>query len=194
MCAFLIELCAPRDGLYRFQGALNAPITQIAFSPSRNILAWTDSAGDLTRWCDPIPASAPDPVKLSAGTTAVGVPVKRKATPTLFDGDNVITGRADKGKTRDDAMDEDLGIDLDNDDWILDDLGDGMNDEDGEARQIAGEGGIREMVSVTKAQGAFQVGSTPMENKKRYLGTSCLFFLSFAASCVLMRGPVQHTT
>ncbi len=113
-------------------------------------------------------------MKLSAGTTAVGVPVKRKATPTLFDDDNVTAARAEKARARDDAMDEDLGIDLDNDDWILDDLGGGINDEDGEARRIATESGIREMVSVTKAQGAFQPGSTPMENKKRYLGL-CLF-------------------
>ena len=147
----------------------------MAFSPARNLLAWTDSAGDLTRWRDPIPSSSPDPVKLSAGTTAVGVPVKRKGTPTLFDDDNVHAVRAEKAKARDEDVDEDLGIDLDNDDWILDDLGGGLNDDDGEARRIATEGGVREMVSVTKAQGAFQPGSTPMENKKRYLGTSPSF-------------------
>ncbi|PIL34239.1 hypothetical protein GSI_03950 [Ganoderma sinense ZZ0214-1] len=158
-----------RRMLFRFQGALNAPITQMAFSPSKNLLVWTDSAGDLTRWQNPIPASAPDPVKPSAGTTAVGIPVKRRATPTLFDDDNVTAARAEKAKAQTDVIDEDLGIDLDNDDWILDDLGGGLNDEDGEARRIAGKSAIREMVSVTKAQGAFQPGSTPMENKKRYL-------------------------
>ncbi|TBU37864.1 hypothetical protein BD309DRAFT_973062 [Dichomitus squalens] len=158
-----------RRMLFRFQGALNAPITQMAFSPVKNLLAWTDSAGDLTRWRDPIPSSSPDPVKLSVGTTAVGVPVKRKSTPTLFDDDNVNVARGEKSKPRDDNVDDDLGIDLDNDDWILDDLGGGLNDDDGEARRIATESGIREMVSVTKAQGPFQPGSTPMENKKRYL-------------------------
>ncbi|KAI0371170.1 hypothetical protein BV20DRAFT_965857 [Pilatotrama ljubarskyi] len=155
-----------RRMLFRYQGALNAPVTQMAFCPSKNLLAWTDTAGDLTRWPDPIPASAPDPVKLSAGTHSVTMPVKRKGTPTLlFDDDSV----AEKARGADDVdADEDLGIDLDNDDWILDDLGGGL-DDDGEAKRLAAEGGIKEMVSVTKAQPAFQPGSTPMENKKRYL-------------------------
>ena len=83
--------------------------------------------------------------------------------------------QASDDELADEDMDEDLGIDLDNDDWILDDLGGGLNDDDGEARRIATEGGVREMVSVTKAQGAFQPGSTPMENKKRYLGASPSF-------------------
>ncbi|KAI0674964.1 hypothetical protein C8Q78DRAFT_965239 [Trametes maxima] len=158
-----------RRMLFRYQGATNAPVTQMAFSPSKNLLAWTDAAGDLTRWPEPIPSSAPDPVKLSAGTHSVTVPVKRKGTPTLFDDDNVALARAEKDKASADA-DDLLGIDLDNDDWILDDLGGGM-DDDGEAKRLAAEGGVKEMgkLSVTKAQSAFQPGSTPMENKKRYL-------------------------
>ncbi|TFK94640.1 hypothetical protein K466DRAFT_475981 [Polyporus arcularius HHB13444] len=157
-----------RRMLFRFQNALNSPITQIAFSPTKNLLVWTDTTGDLTRWREPIPASAPDPVKLSAGTSSVTVPVKRKGTPTLFDDDMHIGSNADTGKAKDTEVEEDLGIDLDNDDWILDDVGT-LDDDDGEARRLAAEGGIREMVSVTKAQPAFQPGSTPMENKKRYL-------------------------
>ncbi|OSD04053.1 hypothetical protein PYCCODRAFT_1408512 [Trametes coccinea BRFM310] len=159
-----------RRMLFRYQGALTAPVTQMAFSPSKNLLAWTDTSGDLTRWPDPIPASAPDPVKLSANTNAVSVQVKRKGTPTLFDDDDVAAARPAKQQDVDDAaLDEDIGIDLDNDDWILDDLGGGLDDDDGEARRLAAEGGVKEMVSVTKAQPAFQPGSTPMENKKRYL-------------------------
>ncbi|EIW62718.1 uncharacterized protein TRAVEDRAFT_112621 [Trametes versicolor FP-101664 SS1] len=157
-----------RRMLFRYQGALNAPITQMAFSPLRNLLAWTDTEGDLTRWPDPIPSSAPDPVKNSAGTNSVTVPVKRKGTPTLFDDDNVAVARPEK-QNGDVDLDEDLGIDLDNDDWILDDMDGALND-DGEAKRLAVEGGVKEMVvSVTKAQPAFQPGSTPMENKKRYL-------------------------
>lgn len=113
----------------------------MAFSPSKNLLVWTDSAGGLTRWRDPIPATAPDPVKMSAGSSSVTVPVKRKGTPTLFDDDAVIPG---KGKEREVELEEDLGIDLDNDDWILDDVG-AMDDDDSEARRLATEGGIREM-------------------------------------------------
>ncbi|KAH9892894.1 hypothetical protein C8Q73DRAFT_76644 [Cubamyces lactineus] len=158
-----------RRMLFRYQGAIHAPITQMAFSPAKNLLAWTDAAGDLTRWIDPIPSSSPDPVKLSVGSSSVTISTKRKGTPTLFDDDNVDDARptTDKLPTAED-LDGDLGIDLDNDDWILDDLGDGMED-DGEARRLAAEGGIREMVSVTKAQPPFQPGSTPMEKKKRYL-------------------------
>ena len=117
----------------------------MAFSPAKNLLAWTDAAGDLTRWIDPIPSSSPDPVKLSVGSSSVTISTKRKGTPTLFDDDNVDDARptTDKLPTAED-LDGDLGIDLDNDDWILDDLGDGMED-DGEARRLAAEGGIREM-------------------------------------------------
>ncbi|KAI8993813.1 hypothetical protein BD414DRAFT_480518 [Trametes punicea] len=159
-----------RRMIYRYQGPLNAPVTQMAFSPSKNLLAWTDTAGDLTRWPEPIPSSAPDPVKVSVGTSSVTAPVQRKEAPTLFDDDASATVQVTKPRgTNDTQLDEDLGIDLDNDDWILDDLGGGLDDDDGEARLLAAEGGIKEMVSVTKAQPAFQPGATPMENKKRYL-------------------------
>lgn len=114
----------------------------MAFSPSKNLLAWTDTSGNLTRWPDPIPSSAPDPVKQSAGTNSVTVPVKRKGTPTLFDDDNVAVARPEKAGDVD--LDEDLGIDLDNDDWILDDLDGALND-DGEAKRLAAEGGVKEM-------------------------------------------------
>ncbi|KAI0665347.1 hypothetical protein C8Q78DRAFT_1118280 [Trametes maxima] len=147
--------------------ACTGDITALALSKNGDLLAWTDAAGDLTRWPEPIPSSAPDPVKLSAGTHSVTVPVKRKGTPTLFDNDNVVLARSEKDKASGDA-DDLLGIDLDNDDWILDDLGGGM-DDDGEAKRLAAEGGVKEMVSVTRAQSAFQPGSTPMENTKRYL-------------------------
>ncbi|KAH9946996.1 hypothetical protein B0H21DRAFT_741281 [Amylocystis lapponica] len=152
--------------LFRYQGALSAPITQMAFSPSQNLLAWTDMDGVLTRWPEPIPASSPDPVKTTAGAGSATFQVKRKGTPTLFD-DDADDAKAGKGKD-DVDLDEDLGVDLDNDDWILDDLGGGLED-DGEAKRWGPKDGVMEMVSVTKAQPAFQPGSTPMQNKKRYL-------------------------
>lgn len=73
------------------------------------------------------------------GTTTV--PLKRRGTPTLFD-DEADAAKGSKGADVD--LDEDLGVDLDNDDWILDDLGGGMNDDDGEKRWAAKEG-VREM-------------------------------------------------
>ncbi|KAH7888857.1 hypothetical protein F5I97DRAFT_758195 [Phlebopus sp. FC_14] len=146
--------------LWRHAGSPNILITQIAFSPSQNLLAWTDTEGVLTWWREPIPASSPDPVKQSAAASAQGVPIKRKATPTLW-GDDVDVERGAAGVDRTDY----------GDDWVIDDLGDGMGDEQEDTRlsRRAGDGFVKEMVSITKAQPAFQPGSTPMENKRRFL-------------------------
>lgn len=61
----------------------------------------------------------------------------------MFDDDNVAVARPEK-KAGDVDLDEDLGIDLDNNDWILDDLDGALND-DGEAKRLAAEGGVKEM-------------------------------------------------
>ncbi|KAI0727995.1 hypothetical protein C8Q72DRAFT_974843 [Fomitopsis betulina] len=153
--------------LYRYQGALPAPVLQLAFSPSQNLLAWTDLEGNFTRWPEPIPASAPDPVKSSAASSVTGVQKKRGKTPTLFD-EEADKEIAKKDVGDDVDMDEELAVALDDDNWIMDDLGVGMDDDAEEKRWSAKEG-VKEMVSVTKAQPAFQPGSTPMQTKKRYL-------------------------
>ncbi|TCD67448.1 hypothetical protein EIP91_012365 [Steccherinum ochraceum] len=151
-----------RRMLYRFQGPVTVMVTQLAFSPSQNLLAWTDIDGVLTRWPNPIPATAPDPVKITYASNTATVPLKRGVTPTLFDQDV----DAKVGGDADVDLDDLMGEEVDNEDWILDDLGDGMVDDE---KQWAGKSGVKEMVSVTKAQPAFQPGATPMENKKRYL-------------------------
>ena len=74
---------------------MNAPITQMAFAPTKNLLVWTDSQGDITRWRDPILVSAPDPVKPSTGSS-IGIAVKRKNTPTLFDDDAEVVARKER--------------------------------------------------------------------------------------------------
>lgn len=148
-------------------------VTQLAFSPSQNLLAWADTGGVLSWWRDPIPAGSPDPVKATAAGGVQGVSVKRKSTPTF-------TGEAgDHGGVS--GTVDDYG-----DDWIIDDIGIGMEDERGERQAVDGDGFVKEMgtsieitcyfysgdlvVSITKAQPAFQPGSTPMDGKKRYLG------------------------
>ena len=127
-----------RRMLFRFNGAINVMVTQLAFSPSQNMLAWTDMDGTLTRWPSPIPATAPDPVSTTKTSKTTTIPVTRGVTPTLFDQD--LEAPANGG--RDVDLDEDMGIDLENDDWILDDLGDGMADDE---KKWAGKDGVREM-------------------------------------------------
>ncbi|KAI0268637.1 WD40 repeat-like protein [Gloeopeniophorella convolvens] len=149
--------------LFTFPGTVTDFVTQLAFSPTKNLLAWTDFGGSLYRWSDPIPSSSPSPIA-SVSSSNLTRPVRRGATPTLFDDDNAAqkTGRR--------PLDGDVGAvdEFENEDWILDDLGDAMEDDPGAGGDGAKEF-VKEMVSVTKAQPAFQPGSTPMENRKRYL-------------------------
>ena len=69
----------------RFQDAITSPITQLAWSPSANLLAWTDADGCLTHWTKPIPLDAISPTAEVVTTTAAPLPPpkKRAATPTL---------------------------------------------------------------------------------------------------------------
>lgn len=112
---------------FRFPNATTEFITQIAFSPTRNLLAWTDFAGSLYRWSEPIPSSSPSPVA-SVSTSALTRPLRRGPTPTLFDDDAV-------GHNSNQQPNEDIVIDgaeeFENEDWILDDVGDGMADDVG---------------------------------------------------------------
>lgn len=149
--------------LFTFPNATTEFVTQIAFSPTRNLLAWTDFAGSLFRWSDPIPSSSPSPVA-SAPTSGLARPVRRGPTPTLFDDDRVAARSHQKGDVAMGGVD-----DFENDDWILDDVGAGLEEDDIGAPANDDNVFVKEMVSVTKAQPAFQPGSTPMENRKRYL-------------------------
>jgi len=108
-------------------------ITQVAFSPSQNLLAWADTGGILTWWRDAIPAGSPDPVKATAAGGVQGVSVKRKSTPTLWGEDPV--NEDVPGTTTDDY----------GDDWIIDDIGIGVEDERGEKRAADGDGFVKEM-------------------------------------------------
>ena len=112
-----------------------------------------DTDGVLTRWQSCVPSDGIDPVKLSGAIASKPLPqaAKRKGTPDLFDFD--LDAEAAKELEADpdaDMDDEDdmkgKGADLPDDDWILDDLGGGMEDEDeAEKERKWGGAGIREM-------------------------------------------------
>lgn len=171
---FCIRLPSIVTARHRHPGTPNAFTIQICFSPTENLLAWTDTEGILSRWRDAVPASSPDPVRQTVASNAQGTTTKRKSTPPLWGEEANIDAE------RDDAYG--------GDDWIIDDLGNGMEEEsEGAKAARTGDGFVKEMgepnhgrstwqnvngnsVSITKAQPAFQPGSTPMENKRRYLG------------------------
>lgn len=113
-----------------------ATVTQMAFSPTKNLLAWVDSEGTLTRWPSPIPTTSPDPVK--PVKTLPTVPVKRKPSPSLFDDLDEGTAALLNDIDGDVNMD-----DPENEDWILDDIGGGLEDEPETGRWK--DGVVREM-------------------------------------------------
>lgn len=124
----------------------------MAWSPSANLLAWTDTEGSLIRWRGCVPADGLDPVKISTHVATVNKPlpppVKRKGTPDLFDFD--LDEAKEMEADPDADMEDDTGNaamgDLPDDDWILDDLGDGMKDEDEKEKdRRLGGGAVREM-------------------------------------------------
>ncbi|KAF5326398.1 hypothetical protein D9611_000497 [Ephemerocybe angulata] len=157
-------------------GTPGSIITQLAFCPKRNLVAWTDNEGGFTRWAEPISNTFPDPIKPGIGTKAsASTTITRKPDTDLF-GEDVL------GK--DDVMDDEANmaaLDEDDDmldidkDWIVDDMDGALHDNEpvgGAGRSNAGF--VKEMVSITKAQPPFQPGSTPFQNKKRYLAYNML--------------------
>ncbi|KAJ7287553.1 hypothetical protein C8J57DRAFT_1284265 [Mycena rebaudengoi] len=131
-------------------------ITQLAFSPTQNLIAWTDADGVFTRWSNPLPKPH-DPVQ------KISEPAPVDEAPALLFDDN-------KEEVVDDAGDVDLDNASDADDWVGYDP-DLMDDP------ILGDTGgnfVKEMVSITKAQPPFQPGATPMVDRKQYLAFSMI--------------------
>lgn len=103
-------------------------ITQLAFSPRENLIAWTDTDGAFTRWPKAIPDTFPDPVKRSNVTnSSATIPTRLKTGPSLF-GDDVTNTTADVERDVDDDVDLDAGFGDADEDWIIDDLGGGLQD------------------------------------------------------------------
>lgn len=176
------------DFWFSQSGNPGSTITNVAFSPRENLIAWTDTDGVFTRWPKAISDTFPDPVKHTISTKGPAtIPTKLSTGLDLFGED--AQGSVKDGN--DDAADVDLDDDmLDVDDgWIVDDMDGALHTEPKVGRR---DGFVKEMgesmyapftcedaltnglllVSITKAQPPFQPGSTPMDNKKRYLGNS----------------------
>lgn len=116
------------------------------------------------------------------------MPGKPKTGPSLF-GDDPTDAVTNVGDGMDDA-DLDAALPEVDDDWIIDDVGGGLRDEPEIAKNR--DGLVKEMgatfsteprslltactVSITKAQPPFQPASTPLENRKRYLGKESPLF------------------
>ncbi|KAK2467874.1 hypothetical protein APHAL10511_000169 [Amanita phalloides] len=141
-------------------------ITQIAFSPRDNLVAWSDKQGGFTRWPKPVPDSLPGPVQpaISNQTSHQAQPrdVAEAFYETMTPNDDFLDN---------DGIDFDVNMDdaddgLDDPNFVVDDLGIGVRDE---PESAAPGRYVKEMVSITKAQPAFQPGSTPATNRKRYL-------------------------
>lgn len=146
--------------MYDRQAAPNGLVIDIAWSPAANLLAWTDMTGALVRWTDPVPTSRPSPFSISSSKpNGTASKPKKSDLEALLDDDE----GDDTAMDGDDAGDKDMMDD--DEDWVVNDLGDEFT-----AKERFNEGVTREMVNVTKAQPAFQPGSTPFRGKKRYLG------------------------
>ena len=115
-------------------------VHKIAFS-AYNMIVWTDSAGMLMRWLDPVPGEAA-PKNRKNMSSDFSKSNTRKTTDALFDDVPMIDDTASVGDGDKDNMLEEGNPDEQDDDWIIDDLGDGMKDK--AETEMAGPG-VREM-------------------------------------------------
>lgn len=153
-------------------GTPGATITQVAFCPRQNLIAWTDSEGSYSKWPEAVPKTFPDPLKSAIGTKAgASATVNRKPELDLFNEDNIGNDSVmDDDPAVFAALDDDEDMQDFDKDWIVDDMDGALNDNEPAAIAGKANGYVKEMVSITKSQDAFQPGSTPFQNKKRYLG------------------------
>ncbi|KAJ7647353.1 hypothetical protein FB45DRAFT_1100523 [Roridomyces roridus] len=153
-----------------------ALVHQILFSPSENLLAWTTANGDFTRWKNPV--TSPDPIERLAETS--GVAAKVTDLPLLFKDDdknpdldalmNVDDNEEGEEEEEGDDDDDDAREELQKEpDWIEDDTAGPLVKEMGKISKFFIRPISTRLVSITKAQPAFQPGATPMVDSKCYL-------------------------
>lgn len=190
-------------------------ITSLAFhpAPTANSLAYIDNKGRLTRWQGAVPANLPAPTHARAAPPAKEAPAKsagaaqgRKRSDSASTSTSSHAG--DKGALfrKDQASDDEYGdLDLGDDGWLDDDLGDRLNGELGAAAGDADEDGdpfaddvpmpgyanardgpagfsrgrsvptAGRTMGVRRGQAPFQPGATPWREKRRYLGAPACF-------------------
>ena len=94
-------------------------ITSLHFSPISNLLAFTDSTGEFTRWTNPIPATHPHPAERFPTTAPAPVINQRRARSPLFGDDELVVPPAKRPAARrkagDGTDDEMEGDDLERD-------------------------------------------------------------------------------
>jgi chromosome transmission fidelity protein 4 len=108
--------------LYRKQldVSAGATIPSLAFSPTDNLLAWTDSEGNLSRWSKPIPPGFPSGSKPVASKSAAAEKVEgNKARFEELFGD-IGEGDIDLGDA--DEIAAQLEDDEYGDDFVIDDI------------------------------------------------------------------------
>lgn len=120
------------------------------FSPSENLIAWTDTDGVFTRWPKPISDNYPDPVKVNRATAAPAtIPVKLPKDLDLFGLDDPHESALD---LLNDLNDNDSDADMPPEDWIIDDTDGALNAPDVDSSTKNGfvkEMGERNFCSVT---------------------------------------------
>ncbi|KAK0213060.1 hypothetical protein DFS33DRAFT_93789 [Desarmillaria ectypa] len=159
-----------------------AIITQLAFSPKQNIIAWTDSSGQLVRWIDAIPPLFPDPIRPIISTKSATTNAVQQPTTFLFDEDSRIDDALDTGDA--DLSDDDEADDVTrwngpSDSRYMQNTKEPFKNKGHMVKEMGKSvcllfvnlvfSGSLLTVSITEAQPPFQSGSTPMDNKKRYL-------------------------
>lgn len=113
-------------------------VTALSWCPTKNHLAWTDGSGEFFQWQKPISDGQPDPVKvINSSTTA-----KPRADLDLFGEEPLDTGTS--ALALDQNIDAEVEAEDDYDNWIVDDLGGGMQDEP-TAGPKASDGYVKEM-------------------------------------------------
>jgi chromosome transmission fidelity protein 4 len=113
------------NSYYSQNGTPGATITKVEFSPSENLIAWTDTDGVFTRWPKPISDNYPDPVKVNRATAAPAtIPVKPPKDLDLFGLDDLQDSALDL------LNDNDSDADMPPDDWIIDDTDGALNAPD----------------------------------------------------------------